>query len=598
MVPSSIAIGDLNRDGKPDLAVSNYENHNVSILLNAGAGVFGPGATFAVGSFPVSVAIADLNDDGTLDLAVADRQVSGETVSILLNTGTGSFGTATSFTGGPGFPVTFVAIGDLNGDGKPDLVVGHGNSNTHVSILLNAGAGSFSAPTDVTTAGEYTASAAIADFDADGRPDLAVANLQFPAGVSVLLNTTAFDPAGTYGPATNFGAGTRPVSVAIGDVNANGKPDLAVANLGSNDISRLLNTGVGAFGAATNFALGAPPNAVAIGDLNGDGKLDLAVAENFVSSRASILLNTGAGAFGGATSFSAGLDPRAVAIGDLNHDGKPDLAVANAIDNTVSVLLNTGPGTFGPATSFPAGITPTSIAIGDLNRDGVPDLAVTNEGNNTVSMFLGTGTGSFDTATNFLVGFLPSSVAIGDLNADGHPDLAVANSFSNSVSILFGSTGSNCIPASDAAFCLATSFPVGTSPRSLAIGDLNRDGMPDLAVANSGSNNVSILRNTGGGVFGPATNLAVGSQPRSVAIGDLNRDGRLDLAVANELGIPTFVVFDSDAHEPKPENRAKHEKDNKAILTLCDSPAAAAMPPDNFWSAKCVMWKSEMGQVI
>jgi hypothetical protein len=119
----------------------------------------------------------------------------------------------------------------------------------------------------------------------------------------------------------------------------------------------------------------------------------------------------------------------------------------------------------------------------------------------------------------------------------------VANSFSNSVSILLGSTGTNCIPATDAAFCLATSFPVGTTPRSLAIGDLNRDGRPDLAVANSGSNNVSILRNTGGGALGPATNLAVGSQPRSVAIGDLNRDGRLDLAVANELDNNVSVLL-------------------------------------------------------
>jgi hypothetical protein len=152
-------------------------------------------------------------------------------------------------------------------------------------------------------------------------------------------------------------------------------------------VSVLLGNGDGTFGAKTDFGTGADPNSVAIGDLNGDGKPDLAVA-NEPSNTVSVLLGNGDGTFGAKTDFGTGASPNSVAIGDLNGDGKPDLAVANYLANTVSVLLGNGDGTFGAKTDYGTGAGASSVAIGDLNGDGKPDLAVADYNSNTVSVLL------------------------------------------------------------------------------------------------------------------------------------------------------------------------------------------------------------------
>jgi hypothetical protein len=294
---------------------------------------------------------------------------------------------------------------------------------------------------------------------------------------------------------------------------------------------------LGSFGAATNVAVGENPSSVAIGDLNGDNNPDLAVA-NAGSDNVSVLLGAGTGSFGAATNFDTGNYPSSVAIGHLNGDSSADLAVANAASNNVSVLFGTGNGTFGVATNFNVGIQPTSVAIGHLNGDSSADLAVANAASsNDVSVLLGIGNGSF-VGGSFIsyIGLGASSVAIGKLNGDNNPDLAVANSFSSDVSVLLG-TGAAQIPPGGPGgineFGAASNFPVGSRPASIVIGDLNGDTNSDLAVANEGSDNVSVLVGTGTGSFGAATNFAAGQNPQSLAIGKLNDDNKPDLAVAN-----------------------------------------------------------------
>jgi hypothetical protein len=286
--------------------------------------------------------------------------------------------------------------------------------------------------------------------------------------------------------------------VAIGDLNGDGKPDLAVANAGSNTVSVLLGNGDGTFGAKTDYTTGSFPASVAIGDLNGDGKPDLAVA-SFYSNAVSVLLGNGDGTFGARRDYSTGVEPFSVRIGDLNGDGKPDLAVANSNSSTVSVLLGSGDGTFGAKSDYATGSGPFSVAIGDLNGDGKLDLATANI-SYTVSVLLGNGDGSFGANTDYATGFYPYSVAIGDLNGDGKPDLATANSKSNTVSVLLGN--------GDGTFGAKSDYGTGSGPNYVAIGDLNGDGKPDLAVANLSSNTVSVLLNTGGGIPTP-TNLAL-----------------------------------------------------------------------------------------
>jgi uncharacterized repeat protein (TIGR01451 family) len=193
------------------------------------------------------------------------------------------------------------------------------------------------------------------------------------------------------------------------------------------------------FDAPSTFGMGGFPRSVATGDFNGDGKPDLAVA-NQGPDTVSILLGTGTGSFGPKTDFGVGTAPTSVAVGDFNSDGKPDLAVANSTFATVSILLGTGTGTFGAKTDFGTGGGPRSVAVGDFNRDGKLDLATANASGNTVSILLGTGTGTFGAKTNFGTGSSPWSVAVGDFNGDGKLDLATANFNSNKVSVLLNNS--------------------------------------------------------------------------------------------------------------------------------------------------------------
>jgi hypothetical protein len=533
--PSSVAIGDLNGDGKPDLVATNSNSSTVSALLGNGDGTFGAKTDFGVGSYPSSVAIGDLNGDGRPDLAVANSNSSA--VSVLFGNGDGTFSASIAVETGIG--ATSVAIGDLNGDGKPDMAVARTSST--VLVLLGDGDGTFEAKADFGV-GNFPFSAAIGDLNGDGKLDLATANYG-SSTASVLLGNGD----GTFGAKMDRVTGDSPYSVAIGDLDADGKPDLATANYGSNTVSVLLGNGDGAswtLGAKTDFVTGHEPYAVEIGDLNEDGKSDLATA-NYGSNTVSVLLGNGDGTFGKTTDFGSGDDAACVAVGDMNRDGKPDLVTANWGPNTVSVLLGNGTGTSWTRTDYEVGMGPNSVAFADLNGDGVPDLAVANLGSyydrigNTVSVLLGNGDGTFGARTDYETGIHPFSVAIGDLNGDGKPDLVTANyreysSAGNTVSVLLGD--------GNGAFGAKTDFVTGSGPTSVAIADLNGDGHPDLAAANSYSNTVSVLLGDGTGALGVKTDFVGGGSPFSVAIGDLNGDGSPDLAVAN-MGSSTVSVL-------------------------------------------------------
>ena len=273
---------------------------------------------------------------------------------------------------------------------------------------------------------------------------------------TLLPVAVAFAQAVSFSPAANFAVGASPISVAIGDLNGDGNPDLAVANHGSTTVSILLGDGSGSFSAATSFAVGSNPGSVAIGDFNGDGKPDLAVA-NSASNNVSILLGDGAGSFSAATNFAAGSGPLSVAIGDLNGDGKPDLAVANHPSSNVSLLLGDGTGAFGPATSFPAGTNPGSVAIGDLNGDGKPDLAVANATSNDVSILINTN----DTTP-------PTVTVPADMTVEATGSSGAAVNFASEVSatdLVDGPVAVSCTPASGSTFPLDVTTTVNCSAK-------------------------------------------------------------------------------------------------------------------------------------
>jgi hypothetical protein len=326
----------------------------------------------------------------------------------------------------------------------------------------------------------------------------------------------------------NYGTGQASTSVAIGDLNGDGKQDLATADLEGNTLSVLLNNGAG-FRAKADYGTGREPHSVAIGDLNGDGTLDLASANAGEDpSTVSVLLNRGDGTFQAKVDYESGYAPYGVATGDLNGDGKPDIATADYGSSTVSVLLNRGDGTFQPGVQYLAGRGPHHVAIGDLNGDGKPDLASANQGLfvSTVSVLLNNGNGSFQAKHDYETGGNPGSVAIGDLNSDAKPDLVTANSGSDTVSVLVNNGDGSFQPKRD--------YAAGHVPLSVAIGDVNADGKPDLAVGNFDAGTVSVFVNRGNGTFGAKLDqVKPGVEIRSVAIGNLTGDRRPDLATAN-----------------------------------------------------------------
>jgi hypothetical protein len=338
--------------------------------------------------------------------------------------------------------------------------------------------------------------------------------------------------------ARSYAAGRVPGSVAIGDLNADAKPDLAAANSDDNTVSVLFNLGDGSFLAKRDYPTGSQPSEVAVGDLNGDGSPDLATA-NSLASTVSVFLNSGDGSFQARLDYASGIRPWSVAIGDLNDDGKPDLATANFSASTVSVFLNRGNGSFQAKRDYATGRNPASVAIGDLNGDGKPDLATANQqvGHSTVSVLANKGDGSFQPKHDYRHGGDPWSIAIGDLNADGKPDLVTANVGTDTVSVLAN--------RGDGSFRAKRDYRTGVSPVSVAIGDLNGDGKPDVATANGGGgvNTVSVLLNRGDGIFHARFGYATGHQPASVAIGDLNADRKPDLATADQDGDTVSVLL-------------------------------------------------------
>jgi hypothetical protein len=380
-----VVVADVNGDGKPDLLVPT--TGGASVLLGNGDGTFQAAVTYSSGGVrPVSLVVGDLNGDGKLDIAVAN--FDSNTVGVLLGNGDGTFQPAVTYSSNTsgGSCVNSVAIADVNGDKRPDLVVANwcGNAFSQtVGVLLGNGDGTFQAATSYASGGVVTESVVVADINHDGRPDLIVVNFwasfqnPYNSTVGVLLGNGD----GTFQPVVPYDSGGAwALSVAVADVNGDGKPDLAVANSNQGTVGVLLGNGDGTFQAAVSYSLGGlGAGWVAIADVNGDNKPDLAVAScgtSSCSSAVGVMLGNGDGSFQAAVSYgSGGIGAASVAIADVNHDTRPDLMVATCEDagcgtGAVGVLLHVGavptttavvsslnPSVFGQLISFTATVS-------------------------------------------------------------------------------------------------------------------------------------------------------------------------------------------------------------------------------------------------
>lgn len=373
---------------------------------------------------------------------------------------------------------------------------------------------------------------------------------------TIITSCGASSPEGAFPAAETtlrFPVGTAPGSVEIADFNGDNKFDIVVANETSSNVSILLGVGQGRFAPAKGspFAAGQLPNDIAVGDFNRDGKLDLAVA-NHELTHLTLLLGDGNGGFAPAPNSPLAVEVKphvhGVATGDLNGDGNLDLVTDSWANDQLLVLFGDGKANFRtPGTFVKVGKRPYQRhRVADVNGDGKADILTTNTEGNNVTILLSDGRGGFKESAGspFAAGDAPFNLAIGDVNGDGKIDLAVVDSPSSmaegrgkdglNVMLGNGNGGFTTLPGSP--------FITGKIPNRVAIGDVNGDGVNDIAVSSPDGNNITLFLMSRRNVASSST-IAVDGQPKGLAIRDLNGDSKADIVVTNNADNAVTVLL-------------------------------------------------------
>ncbi|HEV2111271.1 MAG TPA: VCBS repeat-containing protein [Gammaproteobacteria bacterium] len=387
-----------------------------------------------------------------LNLGRSAGLVMGAGFALTASAGTPNYTVGQSLVDGSS--VYSLVTGDFMGNGHKGIITADG------SVWVGDGTGNFTAGPTVPTASYL----AVADVNGDGKPDLIETydNNQ----VAVLLNITQpGDSVPSFAAPVYFNAGNNAAVVTTADVNGDGKPDLIITDINAYTVNVLLNTTVPGsstvtFGNFQAFPTGNGANWLAVADMNGDGKPDLMVLNN-LDNTISVYINTTpnlatSASFTAQQVFSVGNFPNMVTTADINGDGSQDIVVANNSENTISVLLNTTPNgstaaSFAAEETFPTGRVPDSVVAVDVDGDGRPDLVAANAMDGTISVLQntttpGSSTASFASQINYTVGGDPENLVFADLNGDGKPDLAVLNvsdpsfGYMSSVSILLNTS--------------------------------------------------------------------------------------------------------------------------------------------------------------
>ncbi len=522
---AEIAIADFDLDGNEDIVLGEIPygdamKPNLSFFPGRGDGTFGQPTRPVALKIQPPLATGDFNEDGKLDLIVASEWYP-RTITFLRGTGGGEFTSGASFPLADDVWINDIVSGDLDGDGHLDLILTASGRN-EVLRFLGRGDGTFT-PLSGLAAGRSLSQLALGDVNGDGRIDLAVTSGSGSLGVSVLLGRGSGDFGVGLPPIPQQGS---PLAMLSADFDHDNRPDLAVASSSAKRVSFFSGNGDATFRMAFRSPTGTTPVSLAAGDFNNDTHLDLAVA-NRDSSDVSVLMGDGAMYFlGPYPQVPAGSRPRGVAIGRIDADGFPDLVVANETSNDISVIPGTGYGYFRPQVRYPAGTKPCCVRVADFDRDGFDDIAVASD-DGYLTLFRNRGDGTLASPRQFRGGAHPTSLTVTDLDLDGRLDLVTTNSPG------YGSGGEIDILRGDGNGSFASPRVLATSetPGVLAVADFNNDGLPDLATADSGSNQVSILLASGPGTFYSPMRFLVGRYPIAIAAGDFDSDGWNDLAV-------------------------------------------------------------------
>ena len=534
-----IFFGQLARDGNMSAMVAGQTPGNVTVYLGAGNNNLKSTTDYPVGLTPVTVVSASLRMFHAADLIVAVKESAthGDKggVAVLLNNGDGTFHSAVTWPAG-NQPVG-VAVGDVDGDGVPDIVTADWQSNT-VSVLIGKGDGTFEAPVSYQV-NLRPEGVILGDFNGDGNLDIAVGTA-VGASIDVLLN----DGKGKFPTVVESPCGAQPEYLAAYDFDGDGHLDIAATDPLDGAVSILHGNGDGTFAFTRLYAVSQSPQSLVIADVDGDGIPDIVTAwgnpailgPDTGSGTIAFLLGNGDGTFRGSTLWSASGNGGSPLIADFNLDGHPDILVANNFSHSLTLIPGAANGTFtAPSTiqlsdSVLVGGGNSSLVTGDFNADGTPDIAVLDTTGGVLIGF-GNGDGTFAFQPEIPVAGTPAAVALTDLNGDGAPDLVIASSGSaGTVTTLLGGFDGSFHPP-------AGILPISANAIALATADFNNDGHQDVAFLVGGSpattvpGYVTTLLGDGKGALTKKGNVVFPGYPSSVTAADVNGDGCPDLIV-------------------------------------------------------------------
>jgi hypothetical protein len=494
---SSLQAAVISLGSDIDLMVANGAGNSVSVLRNAGDGTFTnvSGSPFALAGHPNGIAVGDLDGDGEPDLVVSRRDTGG--VSVFLNDGSGGI-SPSSYFASTGAGARGVIVTDIDGDGFNDALVANQTAGT-VSYLRNAAGAAFFAAVTVATVGDPIA-IALADVDADGHLDLGVLS-----GADGRVHLFLGDGAGTFTPGTTVAAASDGTGLQLVDMDGNGSPDVVVPTSGGNAVILALGNASGTFGPSIAVPASAAAAGVVGGDFDADGRADLAVPDGSASF---VRILRGGPPVARDCDASAVLDTCEAVQPDCNGNG-----IADTCDAVTPLAYE-------PAVLTTLADIDPPVGVGDLDGDGRADLVIRRTPPKLV-IALGQADGTLVESGGFVVPNTPTRILLTDVDGDGDRDIVATSGSGNAVYVL-RNDGHGGVVGTDV-------YPEPNGPFAVVAGEFTGDANVDLLVSNSGASSLTLLPGTGGGGFTVGATITLDGHASDLVVGDVDGDGDADV---------------------------------------------------------------------